>query len=269
MYETIQQTAQWLRERLPLQPRVAVILGSGLGDFADTLTQATAIPYQEIPHFPVSTVPGHKGRLVTGLVGGRPVMIMQGRFHFYEGYSMKEVTFPVRVMKALGIETLILSNAAGGLNPAFVPGDIMLIRDHINFFPEHPLRGRNDDRLGLRFPDMGDVYTPRLQELARSIARDKAIKLQEGIYVGSQGPTFETPAEYRMFRLLGADATGMSTVPEAIVAHHGGMEVFALSVITNCPGEVVAEVTHQEVQEVALRAQAAMTALVSELIVRL
>ncbi len=270
MYEIIQQTAQWLKEHCPMRPTVAIVLGSGLGDLANRVEDAQIIPYREIPHFPVSTVPGHKGNLIFGRLNGKEVMVMQGRFHYYEGYSMKEVTFPIRVMKAFGIKTVILSNAAGGMNPNFREGDIMMITDHLNLFPENPLRGANDERLGTRFPDMSEAYSKRLRGLALEIAAEKDIPLQQGVYVGSQGPTFETPSEYRMFHLLGADATGMSTVPEVIVARHGGMEVFALSVITNCfKSDNVAKVSHEEVQDNALIAQENMIRLVSELISRI
>nr|MBQ5604784.1 purine-nucleoside phosphorylase [Bacteroidales bacterium] len=267
MYERIQQSSEFLKNLRSSLPDVGIILGSGLGDLANQIEQAQVIPYSEIPNFPVSTVAGHKGNLVFGVLGGKQVVVMQGRFHYYEGYGMKEVTFPVRVMKALGVKTLILSNAAGGVNPDFSVGDIMLIKDHVNLFPENPLRGPNDERLGTRFPDMSEAYSKRLRNLAKDIARRDGLLLREGAYLGWQGPSFETPTEYGLVRLLGCDACGMSTVPEVIVARHAQMEVFALSVITNCAiGQDIAEVSHEEVQVAAKLAQQNMTHLVTELI---
>ncbi len=248
-------------------PETGIILGSGLGDLATHLEEALAIPYSNIPNFPISTVSGHKGNLVFGKLGGKQVVVMQGRFHYYEGYDMKEVTFPVRVMKELGVKTLILSNAAGCVNPEFSVGDIMLIKDHVNMFPENPLRGPNDERLGTRFPDMSEAYSKRLRSKVKEIAEHNDILLREGTYLGWQGPTYETPSEYRLVRLLGCDACGMSTVPEVIVARHAQMEVMAMSVITNCAlGEEIAKVSHKEVQEAARIAQKNMTHLVTELI---
>ena len=212
---------------------------------------------------------GHSGKLIFGKLGGKDVMAMKGRFHFYEGYSMKEVTFPVRVMYELGIRTLYVSNAAGGMNPAFRIGDLMIITDHINFFPEHPLNGPNFPT-GPRFPDMHQVYNPDLIALADAIANEKGIHLVHGVYVGVQGPTFETPAEYRMYRILGGDAVGMSTVPEVIVANHCGMKIFGVSVITDLGGfDVPVEVSHEEVQEAANKAQPIMTELIKEMIKRI
>ena len=227
------------------------------------------IPYGEIPNFPVSTVQGHKGRLIFGTLGNKYIMAMQGRFHYYEGYTMQEVTFPIRVMKALGIKTLFVSNASGGMNPDFKVGDLMIITDHINVFPEHPLHGKNIDELGPRFPGMGEAYSKRLIQMARDIAREKNIRLMEGVYVGTQGPTFETPAEYRYFWRIGGDAVGMSTVPEVIVARHGDMEVFGISVITDLGVEgIVEKVSHEEVQKAAAAAQPIMAMLVQEIINR-
>ncbi|MFI5196015.1 MAG: purine-nucleoside phosphorylase [Chitinophagales bacterium] len=229
----------------------------------------TEIPYSDIPNFPVSTVKGHYGQLIFGKIGGCDVMLMAGRFHYYEGYSMEEVTFPVRVMKALGVETLILSNASGGTNPGFTIGDLMIIKDHINFNPEHPLRGHNDERLGTRFPDMSQAYDHELIALAKEIAAEKGISVRTGIYFGLQGPTFETPAEYKMIHLLGADAVGMSTVPEVIVARHAGMRVFAMSVITDIGiSDEPVTVTHEEVLEAANAAAPKMATLVAELVKR-
>ena len=216
----------------------------------------------------MSTVEGHSGKLIFGKLGGVDILAMQGRFHFYEGYSMKDVTFPVRVMYELGIKTLFVSNAAGGMNPAFSIGDLMIITDHINFFPEHPLRGKNFPT-GPRFPDMHETYDLSLVALADQIAEEKSIKVQHGVYVGVQGPTFETPAEYKMYRLLGGDAVGMSTVPEVIVAHHCGIRTFGVSVITDLGGfDNPVEVSHEEVQEAANMAQPLMTAIMREMIVR-
>ena len=233
MLQTIKQTADYIRSRVEGEmPKTAIILGTGLGALVDHIDNKQYIPYTDIPNFPVSTVEGHSGNLIFGTLGSKRVMAMQGRFHFYEGYDMKQVTFPVRVMKALGIETLFVSNAAGGMNPAFEIGDIMIITDHINLFPEHPLRGKNYNELGPRFPDMSEAYSHRLIKHALDIAKEKDIRVMQGVYVGTSGPTFETPAEYRYFHIIGGDAVGMSTVPEVIVARHSGMEVFAVSVIT-------------------------------------
>ena len=247
-------------------PETAVILGSGLGKLVDELTETYEIDYKDIPNFPVSTVEGHSGRLIFGRLGGKDIMAMQGRFHYYEGYSMKEVTFPVRVMHELGIKTLFVSNAAGGTNPNFEIGDLMIITDHINFFPEHPLRGKNIN-YGPRFPDMSEAYDRTLIARAKKIASQKGITLREGIYIGTQGPTYETPAEYRMFARWGADAVGMSTVPEVIVANHCGMKVFGISVITDLgvEGKIV-EVSHEDVQRAADAAQPRMTAIMREMI---
>ena len=270
MLEKIQEAADFLKSRLELHPEVAIVLGTGLGRLVHEMTERQEIDYASIPHFPVSTVEGHCGKLLVGRLGDREVLAMQGRFHYYEGYSMKEVTFPVRVMRELGIQTLFVSNAAGGTNPSFRVGDLMLITDHINLFPEHPLRGRNID-YGPRFPDMSEAYSKELMADALEIAREKGIPVRQGVYLGSQGPTFETPAEYRMFRLLGADAVGMSTVPEVIVARHCGMRVLGISVITNVAvaDSVPAEASHTEVQQAADAAQPRMTTLMKELINRI
>ena len=248
------------------QPETAIILGTGLGSLANEITDKYEIMYQDIPNFPVSTVEGHSGKLIFGKLGNKDIMAMQGRFHFYEGYSMKEVTFPVRVMRELGIKTLFVSNAAGGMNPEFEIGDLMIITDHINFFPEHPLRGKNIE-YGPRFPDMSEAYNHTLIQKADQIAAEKGIKVQHGVYIGTQGPTYETPSEYKMFRILGADAVGMSTVPEVIVANHCGIQVFGISVITDLgvEGKIV-EVTHDEVQNAADEAQPYMTTIMRELI---
>lgn len=268
MYEKIQQTAAWLKERMTSHPETAIILGTGLGRLASEITDATEIPYKDIPNFPVSTVEGHAGKLIFGKLGGKDIMAMDGRFHFYEGYSMKEVTFPVRIMYELGIKTLFVSNASGGMNPGFKIGDLMIIDDHINFFPEHPLRGKNFPT-GPRFPDMHEAYDHKLRDLADEIAREKGIRVVHGVYLGTQGPTFETPAEYRMYHTLGADAVGMSTVPEVIVARHCGMRVFGISVITDLGGfDLPVEVSHEEVQQAANASQPLMCEIFREIIKR-
>lgn len=268
MLEKIQETATFLRNKMYTFPETAIILGTGLGSLVNDISDAYEINYQDIPHFPVSTVEGHSGKLIFGKLGNKDIMAMQGRFHFYEGYSMKEVTFPIRVMRELGIKTLFVSNAAGGMNPDFEIGDLMIITDHINFFPEHPLRGKNIP-YGPRFPDMSEAYDKTLIQKADHIASEKGIKVQHGIYIGTQGPTFETPAEYKMFHILGADAVGMSTVPEVIVANHCGIKVFGISVITDLgvEGKIV-EVSHEEVQKAADEAQPRMTTIMRELINR-
>lgn len=268
MLEKINEAAAFLRARTSLNPQTAIILGTGLGSLVNDIEDKQEIAYADIPHFPVSTVEGHSGKLLFGRLGGREIMAMQGRFHFYEGYSMQEVTFPVRVMHALGIRNLFVSNAAGGMNPVFNIGDLMIIRDHINFFPEHPLRGKN--LYGDRFPDMSEAYDRTLIRMADEIAAEQGISVQHGVYIGTQGPTYETPAEYRMFRILGADAVGMSTVPEVIVANHCKMRVFGISVITDLgvEGRIV-EVSHEEVQRAADAAQPKMTTLMRELIQRI
>lgn len=248
------------------RPETAIILGTGLGSLADEIMDKYEIPYEQIPYFPVSTVEGHKGKLIFGKLGQKDIMAMQGRFHYYEGYTMQQVTFPVRVMRELGIKTLFVSNAAGGMHPDFEIGDLMIITDHINFFPEHPLHGKNIS-YGPRFPDMSEAYDRELIRRADAIAAEKGIKVQHGVYVGVQGPTFETPAEYRMYRILGGDAVGMSTVPEVIVANHCGIRVFGISVITDLgvEGKIV-EVSHEEVQKAADAAQPKMTEIMRELI---
>ncbi|MDR0506450.1 MAG: purine-nucleoside phosphorylase [Dysgonamonadaceae bacterium] len=270
MLETLKETVSWLKPQIPEDAKIGIILGTGLGDLADNITDRKEIPYEKIPNFPVSTVAGHQGNLIVGKLGGKTVLAMQGRFHYYEGYDMKQVTYPVRVMQLLGIEYLFISNAAGGMNGSFEIGDIMMIEDHINLFPEHPLRGKNWEELGVRFPDMSDAYSKKLREMAVAIAKKNSIKLQYGVYVGIQGPTFETPAEYYFFKIIGGDAIGMSTVPEVIVARHGGMKVLAFSVITDLGvyGKVV-EVSHEDVQKAAQEAQPKLAFLMEEVIKQL
>ncbi len=270
MLEKIQETANYIKQKVSEIPAYAIILGTGLGELAAEITDQETIPYENIPNLPVSTVEGHSGKLIFGKLGSKRVIAMQGRFHFYEGYDMKQVTFPVRVFKALGVEYLFVSNAAGGMNGSFDVGDIMLIDDHINLFPEHPLRGKNFNELGTRFPDMSEAYNKELRLLAMDIAKEKNIKLQHGVYVGTQGPTFETPAEYNYFRIIGGDAVGMSTVPEVIVANHAKMKVLAFSIITDLGviGKIV-EVTHEEVQEAAKIAQPKMAEIIRTVVERI
>lgn len=267
LFDHIQATKAYIESKGVLKPQVGIILGSGLGSLTELVEYSIEIPYSDIPHFPQSTVQGHKGKLIYGKLSGKEVMMMAGRFHYYEGYDMKEVTFPVRVMKALGVETLIVSNAAGGMNPEFKVGDIMLIKDHINFFPEHPLRGHNDERLGTRFPDMSEAYDSRLFSIAIDIATELGIHIQKGVYAGLQGPTYETPSEYEWLHRSGADAVGMSTVPEVIVARHAGMNVFAMSVITDLGvAGIVEKVSHEEVLDAANNAAPKMAKIVTELV---
>lgn len=251
------------------QPTTAIILGTGLGQLASEIDVTLSIPYNEIPNFPVSTVEGHDGRLIFGKLGGKDILAMKGRFHYYEGYSMQEVTFPIRVMYELGIKTLFVSNAAGGANKDFRIGDLMIITDHINFFPEHPLRGKNMPT-GPRFPDMHEAYDHELIALADGIAEEEGIRLVHGVYFGVQGPSYETPAEYRAYHALGGDAVGMSTVPEVIVARHCGIRVFGMSVITNMGiSDSPVEATHEEVQEAANNAQPLMTEIMRRMITRI
>ena len=267
LFDKIQETANFIAGKIEHKPIAGIILGSGLGGLIDIIEKETEIIYSDIPNFPVSTVEGHEGKLVFGRIGGRQVILMAGRFHYYEGYSMQEVTFPVRVMKALGVETVIVSNAAGGTNPTFGIGDLMIINDHINQFPEHPLRGPNDERLGVRFLDMSKPYDEQLINIATQWATEQNITIRTGTYVGLQGPTFETPAEYRWLHKIGGDAVGMSTVPEIIVARHCGMKVFAISVITDLGvTDVPVKITHQEVLEAANAAAPKMAALVAHMV---
>ncbi len=270
MLEAIRQTSNYLKSKIEEIPNTAIILGTGLGELVHEIDNKQIIPYTEIPNFPISTVEGHNGNLIIGTLGGKKILAMQGRFHYYEGYSMQQVTFPIRIFQALGIHYLFVSNAAGGMNPSFDIGDIMLIEDHINLFPEHPLRGKNYDELGTRFPDMSEAYDKRLRQMAMEIAKEKNIKLQHGVYVGVQGPTFETPAEYHYFRTIGGDAVGMSTVPEVIVANHAKMKVLAFSIITDLGviGKIV-EVSHEDVQKAAKIAQPKMAFIMREIIQRI
>lgn len=267
MLDKIKATAKYISETTNFKTDTGIILGTGLGGLVKEIDTEIVLEYNQIPNFPVSTVEGHSGRLIFGKLGGRNVMAMQGRFHYYEGYSMQEVTFPVRVMQMLGFKYLFVSNATGGLNPDFEIGDIMIINDHINFFPENPLRGRNYNELGPRFPDMSLVYDRNLIELAKKISDEEGFNLKEGVYVGVAGPTFETPAEYVMFRRMGADVVGMSTVPEVIVARHAGITVFGISIISDSgvPGKIV-EISHTEVQRIAAQAEPKMTTVIKRMV---
>lgn len=270
LFDLIKETENYIKSRVEKMPEIAVILGSGLGNLVDHMDVVAELPYKEIPNFPVSTVAGHAGKLIFGNLGGKYIMAMQGRFHYYEGYDMKQVTFPVRVMKSLGVNTLFVSNAAGGMNKEFRVGDVMIITDHINLFPENPLRGHNFDELGPRFPSMTEAYSQSLIHMADDIAYENKLRLMHGVYVGTPGPTFETPAEYEYFRIIGGDAVGMSTVPEVIVANHAGMTVFGVSVITDLGGKDIKEApSHEEVQKAAVKAQPIMTLLIPEMLARL
>ena len=267
MLKQINDTIAYLESNITNTPEIGIILGTGLGELVNEIQVVHSIDYSNIPNFPVSTVEGHEGRLIFGTLNGKNIVAMQGRFHYYEGYSMKEVTFPVRIMKSLGVTHLFLSNASGGLNPDFEIGDIMCITDHINLFPENPLRGENYAELGPRFLDMSQPYDNSLIEHAITLAASNAIKVHRGIYAGVSGPTFETPAEYRYIRSLGADAVGMSTVPEVIVARHMGVKTFGVSVITDSgvPGEIV-EISHEDVQNAAAQVAPRLRILMKQLV---
>jgi purine-nucleoside phosphorylase len=267
MWEEVQETVNFIKNKTGFTPEYGVILGSGLGSFTDDIQIEFTLPYSEIPNFPVSTVQGHKGALVFGTIGNKKVVAMQGRFHYYEGYDMKQVTFPVRVMKYLGVTKLVVSNASGGVNPNYKVGSIVLITDHINMMPEHPLRGKNDERFGPRFVNMSEPYSRAMISKAKIIAKDNNIIVQDGVYMGLQGPTFETLSEYRMVKNIGADCVGMSTVPEVIVARHMELETFGLSVITDMGDEEnIEEVNHAEVLKAAEKAEPHVRLLIKELI---
>ncbi len=269
MLQKLKETTSFIQNKTNFQPEVGIILGTGLGGMVNEIEVQHVLEYQSIPNFPVSTVEGHNGKLIFGLLGGKKVIAMQGRFHFYEGYSIQNVVFPVRVLKFLGIKYLLVSNASGGLNPAFEIGDLMILNDHINFIP-NPLIGPHTKEFGVRFPDMSEPYNHILIEKAQAIALKKGIKLQVGCYVGVTGPTLETPKEYQHFRIIGGDAVGMSTVPEVIVARQMGLPCFAISIITDLgvPGKIV-KVTHEDVQSVAQIAEPKMTLIMKELISQL
>lgn len=269
MIEKINETVEYLKAQTEqYTPEFGIVLGSGLGNLTDEIDIKYSIDYENIPHFPVSTVKDHSGKLVFGTLNGKKVIVMKGRFHYYEGWTIEQVVFPIRVMKFLGIKTLFVSNAAGGMGEQFTVGDLMIITDHINLQPEHPLRGKNDKRLGTRFPDMLDVYSPKYIKKAQAIADQHNIVCHQGVYVGVQGPTFETPAEYKAFHILGGDAVGMSTVPEVIVARHMGVEVFGISVITDIgyPPEAMEDVSHDLVLAAAKNAEPAMTLMIKKLL---
>lgn len=265
--DRVNACAAYLREKAKLRPRTAVVLGSGLGAFAEKVEQAVSVEYREIPGFPVSTVQGHRGRFVFGLVGREPVAVMQGRIHFYEGYSMEEVVLPLRVLHALGAERVLLTNAAGGMGEGLCPGDLMLLTDHIASFVPSPLLGPNEEALGPRFPDLSEVYSPRLRELAQRATKELGLPLKQGVYLQTTGPNYETPAEVRLYRALGADAVGMSTACEAVCARHMGMEVCGISCITNlAAGISKTPLSHKEVQETADRVGAQFQQLLETLL---
>lgn len=268
LYERVTQTADFLKSKITKSYNHGIILGSGLGNLTAQINVHFEISYKDIPNFPVSTVEGHKGSLIFGELGGKNIIAMGGRFHYYEGYSMEEVVFPIRVMKFMGVQNLLVSNASGGMNKDFEVGDLMIITDHIYLQPDHPLRGRNDERFGPRFPNMNDAYNPAFIKKAKNIAAQNNILVHTGVYVGVQGPTFETPAEYKCFSIMGGDAVGMSTTPEVVVARHMNMEVFAISVISDMgyPPEKADRVSHAFVLEKAAAAEPKMTKIIIELL---
>jgi len=268
--DKINESVAAIQAQCDLAPTVGIVLGTGLGPLADHIEAAARIPYQDIPHFPTSTVQAHAGELVLGHLSGKPVVALSGRFHYYEGYSLKEVTYPIRVAKALGIDTLIVSNAAGGMNPQFRAGDLMVITDHINFLPDNPLFGPNDDTLGPRFPDMCEPYTKTLIDLADQVAIEQGIRLQRGVYLACSGPNLETRAEYRFMRLIGADVVGMSTVPEVIVAVHAGLKVLGFSAVTDeCFPDALKPANIEEIIATANAVEPKLTAIVQEVLRRL
>jgi purine-nucleoside phosphorylase len=270
MLEKIKATANYINERIQAKPEVGIILGTGLGGLVKEIEIIDSIPYNEIPDFPVSTVDGHAGRLIYGKLGDREVLAMQGRFHFYEGYSMQQITFPMRIMKELGVDKLLISNASGGMNPHFSKGDLMILDDHINLLGSNPLIGPNLDEYGPRFPDMSEPYSKRLIELTEKVALENQIKIHKGTFVAVSGPNLETKAEYRFLRLCGADSVGMSTVPENIVAVHMGMEVLGISVITDeCFPDALQPVNVEEIIKAANEAEPKLTLLMKEVIARI
>ncbi|MFS7403647.1 purine-nucleoside phosphorylase [Carnobacterium maltaromaticum] len=266
LQEKIKQAASFIREKGVGEIEIGLILGSGLGELGDEVENAIQIPYETIPNFPTSTVEGHAGQLVYGTLGGKKVLAMQGRFHYYEGYSLEMVTFPVRVMKTLGIHSVIVTNAAGGLNLNFTPGELMLITDQINFTGVNPLIGPNDNEMGVRFTDMSQAYDKEYQEIVRNVAKEMNLDLKEGVYMGFTGPTYETPAEIKMARVIGADAVGMSTVPEVIVARHSGLRVIGVSCITNLAAGMQASLNHAEVVETTERVKESFKTLVKNIL---
>jgi purine-nucleoside phosphorylase len=267
LFEKILESANYIKSKIDIKPTIGLILGSGLGVLGDEIENAVEISYDKIPNFPVSTVEGHKGQLVIGQLEGKNVVAMQGRFHFYEGYAMQETTFPVRVMKALGVETVFVTNAAGGANKSFKPGDLMIINDHLNLGGTNPLIGANDNRLGPRFPDMSSAYTPEYINLARKCAKELDINVKEGVYAFFTGPTYETPSEVKMARIMGADAVGMSTAPEVIVASHSGLKVVGISCITNMAAGILDQpLNHEEVIETTQRVKQQFLSLVKNIV---
>ena len=266
MLQNIKESANFITEKTNFNPEIGIILGTGLGGLVSEIQIEHSLPYNEIPNFPLSTVEGHSGRLILGILGGKKVVAMQGRFHFYEGYCMEKVTFPVRVMKFLGIKNLILSNASGGVNPDYEVGDLMILEDHICLIP-NPLIGANLDELGPRFPDMSDPYCKDMIQIAQQIASENNLPIQKGVYVALTGPTLETPAEYKYMRIIGGDTVGMSTAPEVIVARHMEIPCFAMSVITDLgvPGKIQ-KVTHEEIQKVSEVAEPKLTLIIKQLI---
>ncbi|SEN20886.1 purine-nucleoside phosphorylase [Lihuaxuella thermophila] len=263
----INEAARFIASKTEVRPKIGLILGSGLGVLAEEIAQPVHIDYQEIPHFPVSTVEGHAGKLIIGTLENQAVVTMSGRFHLYEGHDPSSVTFPIRVMKELGVETMLVTNAAGGVNESFAPGDLMLISDHINLMFRNPLIGPNDPELGVRFPDMSEAYDPHLRQLAKRVAEAEEIHLREGVYAGVLGPSYETPAEIRMIRKMGGDAVGMSTVPEVIVARHAGIRVLGISCITNMAAGILPQpLSHEEVMETANRVKTKFIGLVKGII---
>jgi purine-nucleoside phosphorylase len=267
LLQKIKEASAFLKKKADSSPNIGIILGTGLGGLVEDIQKEEVVSYEDIPHFPVSTVESHAGRLIFGHLSGQPVIAMQGRFHYYEGYSMRQITFPVRVMKDLGCQTLVVSNACGGMNPTYTPGDIMIIADHINLLGDNPLVGRNDEELGPRFPDMSEPYALSLIELAEKVALQERIKIQKGVYVAVAGPNLETRAEYRFLRTIGADVVGMSTIPEVIAAVHGGMKVLGLSVVTDaCLPDALQPVNIREILRIAAEAEPKLTLLIKRVV---
>ena len=266
-YKQVQEATSYIQSHISQEISIGIILGTGLGSLGNQIQVQKELDYKDIPHFPISTVESHSGKLIFGTLAGKKVLAMKGRFHYYEGYSMKEVTFPIRVMKMLGVKTLLVSNASGGLNPEQEVGDVMVISDHISLFSENPLRGKNYEEWGPRFPDMSETYSPRLIQKALEIAKKNALKLHTGVYVGVEGPNLETPAEYIYLRTIGADAVGMSTVPEVLVARHMDMEVFGISAITDLgvPGKIH-KISIEDVLAAAAKAEPVMRLVMKELV---
>ncbi len=265
LFDKAQESATWIIQKTQFSASKAIVLGTGMHQFTHGMEVICAVPYADIPHFPASTVKSHEGQLICALIHDFPVYILSGRFHYYEGYSARELTFPVRVLNALGVQHLIMTNAAGGINPHYKEGDLVLIRDHINLMPDHPLRGPDDPRLGIRFPDMMRAYDPEINSVFQNLAKKEHITLHSGVYLGLQGPSLETPAEYRMAHMLGADVLGMSTIPEVIVARHANMKVTVFSIVSNVcfPASVLTETTLDEIIEVVQQASAKLSRLLN------